>query len=219
MKGAALLTITLAVAGAFSVHAQAKKSQWLERFEGPLTWTSVKEKDGQHDYAIATENGQSFLHANYLQGTDGNVLSKKMHWNTKDLPYLRWKWRVNTFPKGALIMDDDKSDAAAQVYVSWRIGGRAYALKYFWSVSEAVGTSFHAGRWNPIGRYFAQIIRMGGDKKNWVTETRNIVEDYKKAYGKDPPDEAVGLAVLTDGDQTKSESQADYTDFEALSQP
>lgn len=201
-----------------SVAAPAR-SQWLERFDGDWQWTEPTEKNGRRDYVIATENGNRFLRAEYIVGTSGHVIYRKVTWDTKAFPYLRWRWRVNAFPKGALILDDNKSDAAAQIYVSWRIGGRNYALKYFWATQDPIGTSFHKGRWNPVGRYFGQVIRSGGATGEWVTETRNLVEDFRKAYGKDPGEEAIGLGLLTDADATKSEAKADYDDFEALSAP
>jgi len=87
---------------------------------------------------------------------------------------------------------------------------RGYALKYFWSQSDKIGTFFHYGRWNPLGRYFGLVVREGGKTEQWQTEKQNIWEDYKKAYDKEPPGPACGIALLTDGDQTHTEPEADY---------
>jgi hypothetical protein len=209
----------------FAVPARATtpsappKSMVLERFDGPWAWTAPTKRDGKQDYAIVAEAGNSFLRGDYIPGTKGHVIYREIKWNSKEMPWLRWRWRVNRFPEGAKISDDGKSDSSAQVYVSWKLGGRSYALKYFWSLTDPVGTSFHRGKWNPLGRYFGQIIRMGGATGEWNTETRNVVEEFRRAFGKDPPDEAVGIGVLTDGDATKTQPQADYDDFEAFSTP
>jgi len=199
------------------------KSTRVEFFDGPWDWSEPTQKEGRKDYFLASEkvgeSSNSFLRADYIPSTKGHVIYKKISWSTKDFPYLRWRWRANAFPKDAKILEDSKSDAVAQVYVSWKLGGRTYALKYFWSLSDPVGTSFHRGRWNPVGRYFGQVIRMGGATGEWVTETRNLAEDFKKAYGKAPAEVATGIGVLTDGDATQSDAKADYDDFEALVQP
>jgi hypothetical protein len=56
------------------------------------------------------------------------------------------------------------------------------------------------------------ILQKGKQKIGaWVEETVNIVEDYRKAFGKDPPTEA-GIAVMNDSDNT-GERAVSYVDF------
>lgn len=197
---------------------------WLERFEAPSAasypegWEHGNEKDGKSDYFLVREGGNSFLRGSFLSGTEGKVIYRKMSWDSDKFHFLRWRWRVNRFPKGAKILESDKSDAAAQVYVTWRISNRNYALKYFWSESDPVGTGFHHGKWNLFGRYWGEVIRMGGATGLWQTEKRNIHEDFLRVFGKDHPQMTAGIGVLTDGDQTGTNPEADYDDFEALTE-
>jgi hypothetical protein len=45
----------------------------------------------------------------------------------------------------------------------------------------------------------------------WVQEERNILEDYKKAFGENPPFIS-GVAIMTDTDNTKESAITYYGD-------
>jgi hypothetical protein len=46
----------------------------------------------------------------------------------------------------------------------------------------------------------------------WVDEERNLYEDYKKAFGSEPP-MVSGVAIMTDTDNTKDSVIAYYGDI------
>jgi len=46
----------------------------------------------------------------------------------------------------------------------------------------------------------------------WVTEERNLYEDYKKAFGLEPP-MISGVAIMTDTDNTGDSATAFYGDI------
>jgi hypothetical protein len=46
----------------------------------------------------------------------------------------------------------------------------------------------------------------------WVDESRNIYDDYKKAFGEDPP-MINGVAIMSDTDKTKERVTAYYGDI------
>jgi hypothetical protein len=46
----------------------------------------------------------------------------------------------------------------------------------------------------------------------WVDEERNIYEDYKKAFGEEPP-MINGVAIMSDTDNTKEQATAYYGDI------
>jgi hypothetical protein len=61
-----------------------------------------------------------------------------------------------------------------------------------------------------------------GDEKagTWVTEERNVYEDYRRLFGEEPP--MIGaVALMTDTDNTGGEATAYYGDItlEAPSSP
>jgi hypothetical protein len=46
----------------------------------------------------------------------------------------------------------------------------------------------------------------------WVTVERDILADYRRVFGEDPP-EAGGIAIMTDTDNTGAEATAWYGDI------
>ena len=62
---------------------------------------------------------------------------------------------------------------------------------------------------------FAQMIVVeSGPQKvgTWIDEERNLYEDYKKAFGDEPP-MINGVAIMSDTDNTKERAVAYYGDI------
>ena len=62
------------------------------------------------------------------------------------------------------------------------------------------------------------VLQSGGPLNKWVTEEIDPTADFRKHFRDGDPDghvpDLVGIGLMTDGDQTKSESSADYGGFE-----
>ncbi len=56
-------------------------------------------------YSLVDEDGNAFLRAR-AEGISIQLFRKK-GWNIKENPVLSWKWRVNEFPSGAQIKNDN----------------------------------------------------------------------------------------------------------------
>jgi hypothetical protein len=57
------------------------------------------------------------------------------------------------------------------------------------------------------------VVESGAGKLNqWVSEERNIYEDYKRAFGEEPP-MISGVAIMTDTDNTGEAATAYYGDI------
>jgi len=95
----------------------------IEDFHEFKGWTPGNQVNDKTDYFLQKEKGKSFLRAHFMTGTKGQPVHKTFNWDSKKYPFLNWKWRVNKFPEGAKILDSDKSDAAAQLYVFWNNSG------------------------------------------------------------------------------------------------
>jgi len=55
------------------------------------------------------------------------------------------------------------------------------------------------------------VLRSGeANLATWVTERRNLVEDFRLAFGRDPPEHAEAIAVWSDSDQSNQEVRAYY---------
>jgi hypothetical protein len=188
--------------------------------KGPfaLGWEDGNLRSGFRDYVVCAENpGQVVLKARYLPGTSGTTFFKKVTWDVAANPIIQWKWRVHQWPPGAKTDVDSKRDAAASVYVTLKDGYKGLVIKYIWSEQEPLGTQYKRGRWNPMGSLVGEVVRSGGPVGEWVTERRNLIEDFERLYKRKHKGLAGGgIGVMSDGDQTKSQPEADYADFEAL---
>jgi len=57
------------------------------------------------------------------------------------------------------------------------------------------------------------VVESGSAKLNqWVSEERNVYEDYKKAFKEEPP-MISGVAIMTDTDNTAESAIAFYGDI------
>lgn len=57
------------------------------------------------------------------------------------------------------------------------------------------------------------VVESGADGLNqWISEERNLYEDYKKAFGEEPP-MISGVAIMTDTDNTGESAMAYYGDI------
>jgi hypothetical protein len=67
---------------------------------------------------------------------------------------------------------------------------------------------------NPYTDRVMMFVVEGGDAKlqQWVTERRNVYEDYKKAFGEEPTTIS-GVAIMTDTDNTNESAVAWYGDI------
>lgn len=84
------------------------------------------------------------------------------------------------------------------------------AINYIWDSHSPVGTIVP----NPYtDRVHMFVLQSGPDRLNeWVTEERNILDDYREAFGEDPPNIS-GVAIMTDTDNTGESAVAYFGDI------
>ena len=83
-------------------------------------------------------------------------------------------------------------------------------LVYIWSNTKPVGTIIE----NPHTHRVEMIVAATGPAGvgKWMTLSRNVVEDFKRAFGEEPG-RMTEVAVLTDTDNTGGAVQAWYGDI------
>ena len=84
------------------------------------------------------------------------------------------------------------------------------AINYIWANRLPAGESLpNAYTSNAV----MVAVESGNDKAGtWVREERNIYEDYRALFGKEPPDLGA-VAIMTDTDNTGEEATAWYGDI------
>jgi Protein of unknown function (DUF3047) len=141
---------------------------------------------------------------------DGLTLNREIKGkvNLRDTPILEWEWKAIVLPKGGNSCKKATDDQAAQVFVVWPRfpeAVRSRIIGYVWDTTQPVGTICKSEK---TGMVTYVVIRSGSaDLNRWLTEQRNVVEDFKKIYGETPDDPAV-LSIATDSNDTQSTSDA-----------
>ncbi|MCR4295708.1 MAG: DUF3047 domain-containing protein [Elusimicrobia bacterium] len=146
-----------------------------------------------------------------------------------EAPVLRWRWKIaGTLPKGDARRKAG-DDYAARVYITFkyepaRVGlatrlkyAAAKALRgehpphnaiaYVWANKLAAGEDAP----NPYtSRVMMVAVRSGDDAAGeWRSEERDVLADYRRLFGAEPPPYA-GIALMTDADDTGGSAEAWY---------
>ena len=81
---------------------------------------------------------------------------------------------------------------------------------YIWSNAEPVGTVIE----NTHTRRVRMVVAASGaaDAGKWVTLTRNVAEDFKRAFGEEPGT-MTDVGIMTDTDNTGATVDAWYGDI------
>lgn len=199
-------TLSLSSSADPDLLVDAKAWRIVTRDSGPVNY-----------YAVMTEGGATFIRAQYVPPMKTAVLG----WQTPDgdrrkARKLRWSWRARKLPTGGDECVAGKGDSAAVVYVTWKRFLRYYALKYVWSAVGTKGSVCDRKR-NPFVAQNTIILESGAPLSTWRTEEIDLASEFRKHFengdaSAEVPD-FVGVGIMSDGDQTQTESSADYGTF------
>lgn len=188
----------------------------------PLTFPKIERHS---TYALATNADQSefWLKAESDRSASGIVW--KSQYDVYAYPRLRWRWRVeNVYQKGDamkksgddypvrvyVIFQYDPATATAGKRLKYGFAKVAYGeyppdsgLNYVWESREN-SAEFVV---SPYTDSMTMFLKEKGAAKvgQWVEEETDVLGDYRRAFGKDPPHRA-SLAVMNDSDNTGERS-------------
>lgn len=179
----------------------------------PAGWKAHKDR-GLSFYRVFEEGSNLFLRAEVKD--DSVYIGKEEKFDSSIFKYVSWKWRAHKLPEGADERYKSKGDSCAAVSVLFPNSGLSdlvgipKAIKYVWSSSLKKGTKTKS----PYDSDTRVIVLETGYHKagEWVSERVNVYQDYKD-YFNEEPEEAMGIAILSDSDNTDSVSKADYDDI------
>lgn len=184
-------------------------------------------------YRLENYQGKTVLSANSKTSASG--LAVKLRPRQTSNLLLQWEWKALNPIVNADNADGYADDAPLRILVAFDgnksklplkekmtfemanlISGQEmpYAtLMYIWSGKSPVDTiitNAHTSRIKMI------VVDSGWDNLGqWHKHRRDLAADYKRAYG-EAPGEVIGIALLTDTDNTKSETRAFYGDIELI---
>lgn len=193
----------------------------------PLTFKKIS-KHTQYD--LVKDGDTVVVKATSEASASG--LTKEITIDPKAFPLVRWRWKVENLLKNSDVSRKDGDDYPARLYITFEYdpdkvslskrlkykAGRAIfgdipigALNYIWETKTPVGTIVE----NAYTDFAQMIVVESGPQKvgTWVQEERNIYEDYKKAFGEEPP-QINGVAIMSDTDNTRERAVAYYGDIQ-----
>lgn len=187
---------------------------WIDDFEGGLR-PGWKERsfEGRTRYEVVADDGNRILRAESEGAASGLVY--EVDFDPREYPVLAWRWKVEGLAAASDPTRRGGDDYPARVYVvfpHWFFP-RTRSLVYIWA------TDFPPGKPVPnpfTGNAVMIAVRSGPQHVGrWVEERRNLVEDFRAAFGEDPP-RAGAVALMTDTDQTGERAVAFYDDLRLL---
>ncbi|WP_445664860.1 DUF3047 domain-containing protein [Fodinibius sp. AD559] len=173
-------------------------------------------------YKIRNNNANNFLR---YQGVTAKHISFPLINENKDniyninlyeTPILSWKVRAHKLPEGANEKTSDRNDSVASIYVVFGMGRVALVKKVPKSIRYTWSTTLPEGETGSKLFGNQQIIVVNSGKEDtgeWITFERNLVKDYRRMFGDDPPKNPIAILILSDGDSTNSYVKADYDDI------
>ncbi len=198
----------------------------------PEKWEPLKLKnvENQTRYEAVREGGQTVVKAESENSASGLVRKTKI--DPAEYPWIEWRWKIgNTYEKGDATKKEG-DDYPARIYITfeydpdkmgffqnakYKAAKLLYgeypphaAINYIWANKLPKGTFVP----NPYTDRVMMIAVESGEEHAgvWRTEKRNIAEDYRKAFGENPPPIS-GVAIMTDSDNTGESAVSYYGDI------
>lgn len=200
--------------------------KWYDRDGNKKLINHSKDFTEHYLYEVIGENDNHFLR---YEGSGAKHISLPLinedkdniyDINIYDTPILSWKVRAHSLPENANEKVDERNDSVASIYVVFDMGRVALFKKVPKSIRYTWSTTLDKGETTSklFGNQQIMVIKSGfEDTGKWITFERNIVEDYRRMFGDDPPKTPLAILILSDGDSTGSFVKADFDDLKLKS--
>ncbi len=173
------------------------------------------------------DDGRAALEATAVSAA--SVVRKRVRIEPQDLGRLRFSWKVPQLIEAADLATREADDAPVRVILAFD-GDRSrmsakdamlselmrtltgeempYAtLMYVWCNKRAPGTVVRSPRTDRVRKL---VLESGPERlRRWLDYERDVRADFEKAFG-EPPGALIGIALMTDSDNTRSTASALY---------
>lgn len=202
-----------AYAGATADRVEiASVENWVRHELGargvPHGWRAYDTAGGRpvYDFTIVEDDGHRGLQLR--SRGDHSTISRRLRISLKATPLLEWSWKVVQFPDGADVRRKETSDLSGHLFVVWPRQPamlRSRLIGYVWDERIPADTIEPSRK---TGTVTFVVVRSGTEETaTWITERRNVAEDYRRIYGEDP-DDAGAVALSIDTNDTRSSAEA-----------
>ena len=169
---------------------------------------------GKTQYEVVKEDDRLCIKATSKASASG--LHFKLDYDLRDYPILTWSWKIDRVISKGNALKKAGDDYAARVYVvfpTWNFW-KPKAISYIWANNLPQGKTVPS----PFSKNTMMMALESGHKRSqgWIQERRNVLEDYRKLFGNDPP-RVGGVAIMTDTDNTGEKATAWYGPIRILS--
>ncbi|PIR19280.1 MAG: hypothetical protein COV48_02870 [Elusimicrobia bacterium CG11_big_fil_rev_8_21_14_0_20_64_6] len=196
----------------------------------PINWEPLIFPKIEAHTSYEWSESSSAIHAVSVKAASGMIF--RHGGPVADTPILRWRWEVAEAVAKGNERERRGDDYAARLYITFQYdpsrAGWATRLKY--AAAKAIhgeypphnaltyiwANKLAAGEAAPspyTDRVMMVAVRSGNSAAGaWRSEERNVLEDYRRLFGEDPPPYA-GIALMTDTDNTGGSAEAWYADI------
>ena len=173
----------------------------------PDGWKGQNWGSPKYDFRIVADGPGKVLHLK-SEG-DGSTISKEVKVDLKAHPVLEWRWKAVILPKGGDSRRKETDDQGAQIYVGFPrfpTAVRSRIIGYVWDTTAPAGLFAKSEK---TGTVTYVIVRSGpADLGKWMTETRNVYEDYKRIFGEEPAEPVGAISVAIDSNDVKGTAES-----------
>jgi hypothetical protein len=172
----------------------------------PTGWRTQSWGSPKYEFEVVAGSPHRMLRL--VSNGDSSTINKEVKVDCKDYPVLQWSWKAVELPKGGDARKKATDDEALQIYVTFPrfpAAVRSRVIGYIWDSTAPTGAIFKSEK---TGLVTYVVMRSGdADLGKWITETRNVCEDYKKIYGEEPDERIEAISIGIDSDDTHSRAE------------
>ncbi len=199
----------------------------LPSYWKPLTFKKIE----RHTTYFLVKDGETTV-VKAISEASASGLTREIQINPKTYPIIQWRWKVENILQKGDVHKKEGDDYPARLYITFQYDSSKLgffekakyeaarllygqypptaAINYIWESKTPVSTFIP----NPYtNRVMMIVVESGATQLNqWVNYERNLYEDFKKAFGYDPP-LVSGVAIMSDTDNTGEFAIAYYGDI------
>jgi hypothetical protein len=193
----------------------------------PLTFSRINE----HTQYFLVKNDDTVV-VKAVSERSASGLAREISIDPNEYPIVAWRWKVENILENGDVSRKEGDDYSARLYILFEYDSSKVGIfekikyeaaklfyghyppiatiNYIWANHAPVGTVVP----NPYTDRAQMIVTQSGSGKvhQWVTEERNILDDYQHAFGEDPS-KISGVAIMTDTDNTQESVIAYFGDI------
>jgi len=167
-------------------------------------------------YKLAKDNNKLVLVARSAKSASGQIYTLKL--DLKEYSTLKWSWKIDHIIRKGEENTKEGDDFAARVYVVFPRGffSKSRAICYVWANKLPKGEHVTS----PFTPNIITVAIDSGEELagHWTFHQRNILEDYRKFFGEEPP-KLGAVAIMTDTDNTAESAVGYYGDISLVRSP